>query len=82
MTALFASGLIGLAVAAAAGFISAGPGWTRGLPYMLGAAGSACLAAAGGFALSGRTVTLNVAGWLGRPIGPGQSAGLAVDRLS
>lgn len=82
MSALFAAGLILLAVAAAAGFISTGPGWIRGLPYTLGAAGSACLAAAGGVALTGRTVQLNVAGWLGRPIGPGQSAGLAIDRLS
>jgi formate hydrogenlyase subunit 3/multisubunit Na+/H+ antiporter MnhD subunit len=82
VSALFAAGLILLAAAAAAGFISAGPRWMRSLPYMLGAAGSACLAAAGGFALSGRTVELNVAGWLGRPIGSGQSAGLAVDRLS
>jgi hydrogenase-4 component B len=82
VSGLFAAGLILLAVAAAAGFISVGPGWARGLPYLLGAAGSGCLAAAGGFALTGRTVTLNVAGWLGRPVGPGQSAGLAVDRLS
>ncbi|MGH3156263.1 MAG: proton-conducting transporter membrane subunit, partial [Streptosporangiaceae bacterium] len=82
MSALFGAGLILLAVAAAAGFISAGPRWMRALPYTLGAVGSACLASAGGFALTGRTVELNVAGWFGRPIGPGQSAGLAVDRLS
>src|SRR5580658_3188387 len=75
--------MILLAVAAASGFVSAGPRWTRGLPYMLGAAGSAGLAAAGGFALTRRTmVRLNVAGWLGRPLGHAQSAGLAVDHLS
>jgi hydrogenase-4 component B len=82
MSALFAAGLILLAVAAAAGFIRTGPRWVQGLPYPIGAAGSACLAAAGGFALTGRMVQLSVAGWLGRPAGPGQSAGLAVDRLS
>jgi hydrogenase-4 component B len=82
VSALFAAGLILLAAAAAAGFITAGPRWMRSVPYTLGAAGSACLAAAGGFALTGRTVELNVAGWLGRPIGSGQTAGLAVDRLS
>ena len=49
---------------------------------MLGAAGSACLAVAGGFALAGRTVRLPVAGWLGQPV-PGQaSADLSADRLS
>ena len=50
--------------------------------YLLGAAGSGCLAAAGGLALTGRTVTLDVAGWLGDPV-PGQrAAALAADRLS
>jgi hydrogenase-4 component B len=82
VSALFGAGLILLAVAAAAGFISTGPRWMRGLPYLLGAAGSGCLAAAGGFALAGRTVTLNVTGWLGRPLGPARSAGLAADKLS
>jgi formate hydrogenlyase subunit 3/multisubunit Na+/H+ antiporter MnhD subunit len=48
----------------------------------LGAAGSACLALTGGFALAGRTVRLPVAGWLGQPV-PGQSsADLSADRLS
>ena len=52
------------------------------MPYVAGAAGAGCLAVAGGFALAGRTVTLNVAGWLGDPL-PGQQAlGLAADRLS
>jgi len=82
MSALFAAGLVLLAVAAAAGLISTAPGWARGAPYALGAAGAACLAAAGGFALAGRAVQLNVAGWLGNPV-PGQQAlGLSADRLS
>jgi hypothetical protein len=38
--------------------------------------------AADGFALAGRTVQLNVAGWLGDPL-PGQRAlGLAADQLT
>jgi hydrogenase-4 component B len=82
VSALFAAGLILLAVAAAAGLIVSRPGRARGAPYALGAAGSACVAAAGGFALAGRAVQLNVAGWLGQPAGTGQVPGLAVDRLS
>ena len=82
MSALFAAGLILLAAAAAAGLIVSRPGWARGAPYALGAAGSACAAAAGGFALAGRAVQLNVAGWLAPPAGTGQGSGLAVDRLS
>jgi hydrogenase-4 component B len=89
VSALFGAGLILLAVAAAAGFIRTGETgqagqtqWLRGLPYLLGAAGSGCLAATGGFALAGRAVALNIAGWLGRPIGTGQAAGLGVDKLS
>src|SRR6202034_1348660 len=50
--------------------------------YLIGAAGSGCLAATGGFALTGHLVTLDVAGWLGDPL-PGQRAAvLAADRLS
>jgi hydrogenase-4 component B len=82
VSALFAAGMILLAVAAAAGLIISGPGRARGAPYALGAAGAACVAAAGGFALAGRTVQLNTAGWLGQPAGTGQVPGLAVDRLS
>ena len=82
MSALFAAGLILLAAAAAVGLIASRPGWTRGAPYALGAAGAACAATAGGFALAGRTVRLDVAGWLASPTGPGQTPGLAVDRLS
>jgi hydrogenase-4 component B len=82
VSALFATGLIMLAVAAAAGLILTRPGWAPGLPYAVGAAGAAFLAAAGGFALAGRAVRLNVAGWLGDPV-PGQQAlGLAADQLS
>jgi hydrogenase-4 component B len=82
MSGLFAAGLILLAVAAAAGLAVAGPGWRRGVPYAAGAAGAGCLAVAGGFALAGHAVALNVAGWLGDPL-PGQRAlGLTADRLS
>ncbi|MGB6614670.1 MAG: proton-conducting transporter membrane subunit [Trebonia sp.] len=82
MTAVPAAGFILLAMAAASGLVITAPGWPRGVPYVAGAAGAGCLAVAGGFALAGRTVTLNVAGWLGDPL-PGQQAlGLAADRLS
>ena len=78
MSALFGAGLILLALAAAADLA----GWRKGPPYVLGAAGSACLVVAGGFALAGRSVQLPVAGWLGQPV-PGQSsADLAADQLS
>ncbi len=81
MSGLFAAGLILLALAAAADFLG-GRVMRSGPLYLLGAAGSGCLAAAGGFALTGRMVTLDVAGWLGDPI-PGQrAASLAADRLS
>ena len=82
MSALFAAGLILLVAAAASGLIPWRPGRLRGAPYVLGAAGAACAAAAGGFALAGRTVQLNVAGWLAAPAGSGRTPGLAVDRLS
>ena len=82
MTAVLAAGFILLAVAAVSGLVITAPGWPRGVPYVAGAAGAGCLAVAGGLALSGRTVALNVAGWLGDPL-PGQQAlGLAADRLS
>ena len=78
MSGLFAAGLILLAAAAAADLA----GWRSGPPYVLGAAGSACLAVAGGFALAGRTVRLPVAGWLGQPLPVQPSAALSADRLS
>ena len=65
MTGLFAAGLILLALAAAADLFSPVRGWA---PYLAGAAGSACLAVLGGFALAGRDVRLDVAGWLGVPV--------------
>ena len=82
MSALPAAGLVLFAVAAVSGLVMNRPGWMRAVPYLAGAAGAGCLAVAGGFALAGRAVTLNVAGWLGDPL-PGQQAlGLAADRLS
>jgi len=84
VSGLFAAGLILLAVAAAADlaggrvarFMGSGP------LYLLGAAGSACLAVLGGFALTGRSVQLGVGGWLGQAVPGQQTAGLAADRLS
>ncbi len=76
MSGLFAAGLILLALAAIAGRFQ------RSWPYLLGAAGSACLAVLGGFALAGRTVRLDVAGWLGDPVPGQQAAALGADRLS
>jgi hydrogenase-4 component B len=84
VSGLFAAGLILLAVAAAADlvgsriarFMGSGP------LYLLGAAGSACLAVIGGFALTGRSVQLGVGGWLGQAVPGQQTAGLAADRLS
>ena len=80
MSGLFAAALILLALAAAADF--AGGRFMRAGPlYLLGAAGSACLAVLGGFALAGR-VQLDVAGWLGDPVPGQQAAALSADRLS
>jgi hydrogenase-4 component B len=84
VSGLFAAGLILLAAAAAADlaggrvarFMGSGP------LYLLGAAGSACLAVLGGFALTGRSVQLGVGGWLGQAVPGQQTAGLAADRLS
>ena len=84
LSAVFGSGLILLALAAVADFI--GGRFMRstgaGSLYLLGAAGSACLAVVGGFALAGRPVQLDVAGWLGDPVPGQQAASLAADRLS
>ncbi len=81
MSGLFAAGMILLALAALADFT--GPRLLRTGPlYLAGAAGSACLAAAGGFALAGRSVQLDVAGWLGDPVPGQQAAALSADRLS
>jgi hydrogenase-4 component B len=79
---VLAAGLILLAVAAATGIAITGSRWRRGVPYVTGAAGAACLAVVGGSAVDGRAVTLNIAGWLGAPL-PGQpTLGLGADRLS
>jgi hydrogenase-4 component B len=82
LNVLFAAGLILLAVAATVGLIITKPGWARGAPYAIGAAASACLAIAGGFALGGRAVRLNTGGWLGHVVGPAPVPGLAADKLS
>jgi formate hydrogenlyase subunit 3/multisubunit Na+/H+ antiporter MnhD subunit len=82
MSAILAAGFVLLALAAVAGLLITRPGWARGLPYLAGAAGAACLAAAGGLALDGRTVRLDIAGWLGSPLGTAQAPNLAADRLS
>ena len=81
MSGLFAAGLILLALAAVADFTGA-RFMRSGPPSLLGAAGSACLATLGGFALAGRPVELDVAGWLGDPVPGQQAAALAADRLS
>jgi len=76
MSGLFGAGLILLGLAAIAGRFQ------RWWPYLLGAAGSACMAVLGGFALAGRSVQLDVAGWLGDPVPGQQAAALGADRLS
>ncbi len=77
-SAVFLAGLVLLAAAAAADLVW-GVRWRRlvTVPYLAGAAGSACLAVAGGAALAGQTVALRVTGLLG----PG-TTGPAADPLS
>ena len=73
-----AAGLVVFAVAGLVDLIAgARRDRLRAVPYLLGAAGSACLLAVGAVGLSGHQVRLAVAGWLG----PG-TAGLAADSLS
>ena len=71
----------GLGLLAVAGLfdLAAGARWPRlrSGPYLIGAAGSACLAAAGAGALAGHPARLAVSGWLGAG-----TAGLVADRLS
>jgi hydrogenase-4 component B len=83
MSWLFAAGLA-LLIAAAAADLAAGRGrgLVSGVPYLAGAAGSVCLAAAGGCAAAGHTVTLAVGGWLGQAVPGQQTLGLSADRLS
>ncbi len=78
MSAVLAAGLILLAAAAALDLV-AGARWPRlmSVPYLLGAAGSGCLAATGAGVLAGQHARLAVSGWLG----PG-TLGLTADRLS
>jgi hydrogenase-4 component B len=70
------AGLILLAAAAAAD-LAVGPRLRQILPYLLGAAGSACLTAGGAGALAGQRARL----WPAGVLGPG-TVGLAADRLS
>jgi formate hydrogenlyase subunit 3/multisubunit Na+/H+ antiporter MnhD subunit len=81
VSGLFAAGLILLALAAAADLAGRRflPAWPV---YLLGAAGSACRAVRGGFALAGRPARLDVAGWLGDPVPGQQAAALSAGRLS
>jgi hydrogenase-4 component B len=71
----------GLGLLAVAGVVDlvAGARWARlrSLPYLVGTAAAACLAAAGAGALAGHPVRLTVAGLLGTG-----TAGLAADSLS
>jgi hydrogenase-4 component B len=75
---VLAAGLGLLAVAGAADLV-AGVRWPRlrSGPYLIGAAGSAGLAAAGAGALAGHPARLAVSGWLGAG-----TTGLVADRLS
>ena len=85
MSWLFAAGLVLLAAAAAGDLLGVprpGRGRVSGLPYVLGAAASGCLATAGGAALAGPPVRLGTGGLFGQVL-PGQQApGLSADRLS
>ncbi len=83
MSAVFAAGLILLAAAAAVD-LGSGVRWPRlmSAPYLLGSAGSGCLAATGAGVLAGHTALLAVSGWLGTgTLGIG-TGGLVADRLS
>jgi hydrogenase-4 component B len=81
MTGFSAALAAGLALLAAAGVIDLVAGVRlralRSVPYLLGAAGSACLAAGGAGALAGHPARVWPAGVLGAG-----TAGLAADRLS
>jgi hydrogenase-4 component B len=86
---VLAAGLILLAVAAGVDLLF-GARWSRPVPYLIGAAGSGCLLAAGAAALAGRSVVLRSGGVLGQVAlaGPGRAAvfasalGLTADKLS
>jgi hydrogenase-4 component B len=76
--AVLAAGL-GLLAVAGVFDLAAGVRWPRlrSGPYLIGAAGSACLAVAGAGALAGHPARLAVSGWLGAG-----TTGLVADRLS
>jgi hydrogenase-4 component B len=84
--AVLAAGLILLALAAALDLATGTrrPGW-RPLPYLTGAAASACLLVAGAAAVAGQTVAIRSGGllgpvWIGRH--PAPLPGLTADKLS
>jgi hydrogenase-4 component B len=81
MTGFSAALVAGLALLAAAAAVdlaaAARQRLTAGLPYLIGGAGSVCLAAGGAGALAGRQARV----WPAGVLGPG-TAGLAADRLS
>ena len=78
LSVVFAAGLAALAVAGAVDLVAgARRDRLRSVPYLIGAAAAACLAAAGAGAVAGHPVRLPVGGWLG----PG-TADLIADRLS
>jgi hydrogenase-4 component B len=83
VSAVFAAGLI-LLTAAAAVDLGTGTRWRRlmTVPYLLGAAGSGCLAAAGAGVLAGHPARLAAGGWLGSGTLGIQTLGLVADRLS
>jgi hydrogenase-4 component B len=83
VSAVFAAGLILLAAAAAVD-LAAGARWPRlmSVPYLLGAAGSGCLAATGAGVLASHPARLAVGGWLGPGPLSTQTQGLVADRLS
>jgi hydrogenase-4 component B len=76
--AVLAAGLGLLAVAGAVDLVAGvRRARLRAVPYLVGAAGAACLAVAGAGALAGHPARLTVAGWLGTG-----TAGLVADPLS
>ena len=83
MSAVLAAGLILLSASAAVD-LGAGTRWRRlmAVPYLLGATGSGCLAAAGAGVLAGHPARLAVGGWLGSGTLGIQTLGLVADRLS
>ena len=81
--AVFAAGLALLAAAAALDLLAGvrWP-WLLSAPYLLGAAGSVCVAVAGAGALAGHPARLAIRGWLGAGGLGHETLGLAVDKLS